>query len=141
MSGVTLKKSPSRIKNAATFGAGNLTTGTTTRYLPYGYVSGNAPTTPQDVKLVAPEVIDTIGVYMNSAGADVSDSVTITLRKNGAPTALALVISPLNGTVDASTTGTPVTFAAGERWGIQVDKSGTLTTAPMDVYVTIGRTT
>lgn len=115
------------------FGANAINNSTTTRYLPHGFIQ-TAPTTPLDELVTAPLSFGRISFVLNNAGSG-SGTITGTLRKNGAAT--ALIISHAANAAPATATPATITYAVGDSIGFQITKTGTLT-APTDVFYTIG---
>lgn len=117
------------------FGAASISTSTTTRYLPPGYLSSTAPTTSVDIR--ASEAFSVTRLSYNSRNAGTGgNTVSARLRKNG-----SIVGTITHAATSASGTGTftQVDFAQGDRYGVQIDKSGTIGT-PDDYTITLGRT-
>jgi hypothetical protein len=79
--------------------------------------------------------ISSISVQQNTPGVG-SGQVKYTLRKNGADTALSVLLSPTDAGVIAF--DTDIQFEAGDRVSVSVEKTGVAGTAPSAVVITLG---
>jgi len=112
-------------------------TSTTTLYVPPGYIA----TASADAKdWVVSRALTVSGLLYKARTGHVSppaEQIFFSVRKNGAPESLALLIA--EGATSGDTVGQGgVSFAAGDTIGIQVDKGGAgITTSPADAAVTL----
>ncbi len=116
--------------------AGDVGTSATTLYMPPGFIA-TATSTEKDFKVS--RAMTVVGMLYKARTGHVSPSseqIFFSLRKNGSPESLALLIA--EGATTGDTTGQDgVTFAAGNTIGVQVDKGGAgITTSPADAAVT-----
>jgi hypothetical protein len=117
----------------ATFGANNLTTTATTRFLNPGGADGAAPIAP--VQWIAPKAgtFRNFRVKHNVAGA-AAINIVYTVRKNGtAQTPTVTVVA--NSTAVVADTVNSFTYAAGDLLDVQVTKAA-LTTSPAGIIAT-----
>lgn len=119
-------------------GANTLTGTTTTRYLTPGYNSGTASSNPLDMAVTKPFKIDSMRMLAR-VGGTAGQTISATVRKNGAAVGTAILTTASDAT-SGSSTFTAVSFAAGDTWGLQIDKSGAIATSPTDIFWTIGIT-
>jgi len=117
------------------FSANTVTTSATARYLPSGYTMGTAPTTSVPVTFNGTRVFTTIRYRARLAGSG-SGSIVFTVRKEGVGTLLTLTVL-LTATSGVFVLPAGVSFAAGEALDVEVTKTGTVTTSPTDLSVTI----
>jgi hypothetical protein len=117
------------------FSANTVTTTTTVRYLPVGYTLGTAPSTPTPLPMNVARVVTTLRYRARLAGSG-SGSLVITLRREGVATALVLTVL-LTATSGLVTLPAGIALAAGDSIDIEVTKTGTVTTAPTDIAVTL----
>ena len=119
------------------FVAGDVGTSTTALYMPPGYIAV-AASDPKD--FTVSRAMTVVGMLYKARTGHVSPSaeqIVFSLRKNGSPESLALLVA------EGATTGdtgaqSGVSFAAGNTIGIQVDKAGSgITTSPADAAVTL----
>lgn len=119
------------------FMAGDVGTSTTTLYMPPGFIAV-ATSTEKDFKVS--RAMTVVGMLYKARTGHVSpaaEQIFFSLRKNGSPESLALLID--EGATTGDTTGQDgVTFAAGSTIGVQVDKANAgITTSPADAAVTL----
>jgi hypothetical protein len=120
-------------------GANTITNTTTTRYLTPGYNSGTASINALDMPVTKAFKADSLRMTTRVAVAT-GVTITATLRKNGSPVGTAILATDSAAT-SGSSSFTAVSYAAGDTWGLQVDKSGaTGGSGPTDIFYTIGIT-
>jgi len=119
----------------ACFMAGDVGTSATTKYLPPGYIAV-APTVAKDMPVAKAMTIKGMRYSAATAHTGSGSTVIVSVRKNGSPESLALIVAA--GVTTGDTIGQdPVSFAAGDTFGLQVDKGGTVTASPLDMAVTL----
>jgi hypothetical protein len=118
-------------------GANGIANTTATRYLATGYNNGTAGTNPLDMPVAKPFKIDSLRMFARVAGA-AGQTITATIRKNGATVGTATLATASDATTGSSTF-TAVSYAAGDTWGLQIDKSGNVG-SPTDVFWSVGMT-
>lgn len=129
------KADVNNVSSSASFIAGDVGTNATTKYLPPGYIAV-APSVAKDMPVVKAMTITGMRYSAATAHTGSGSTVIVSVRKNGSPESLALIIAA--GAVDGDTIGQgPVSFAAGDTFGLQVDKGGTVTASPLDMAVTL----
>lgn len=118
------------------FGAGTITTTTTTRYLSPGYTT-TAISTAQDRRMSVSRSFSRISYYANTPGSSaLGNTITAQLLKNGAVVAS---ITHAANSGSGTATFTPVAYTAGiDTIGVSVIKSGNITNSPTDYFVTVG---
>lgn len=109
-----------------------------TSYLAPGYNPGAAPANALDMAVIKPFKIDSLALRARLAGSS-GQTMTAKIRKNGAAVAGAELGTTSDETA-ASNTFSPVSFAAGDRWGIEVTLSSGIATSPTDAFWSIGCT-
>jgi len=119
------------------FIAGDVGTSTTTLYMVPGFIATASPDY-KDFKVS--RALTVTGLLYKARVGHTSPSgeqIFFSLRRDGNPESLALLISP--GETSGDTTGQlPVSFAAGSTIGIQVDKANVgVSTSPVDAAVTL----
>lgn len=119
-------------------GANTLTGTTTTRYLSVGFNTGTASSNILDMDVRKPFSINALGMLAR-VGGTAGQTITATIRKNGATVGTAVLTTASDAT-SGNNTFTAVTFVAGDTWGLQIDKSGAIATSPSDIIYTVGMT-
>lgn len=119
-------------------GANTLTGTTTTRYLATGYEAGTASANVLDMPVTKAFKADSLRMLAR-VGGTAGQTITGTLRKNGASVGAAALATASDAT-SGSSTFTAVSYAAGDTWGFQVDKSGAIATSPADIFWSVGCT-
>jgi hypothetical protein len=116
------------------FGVGSLATSTTTRFLVPGFLDGNAPTTRVSVPMTRPGTVRNLYVRHNTPGTG-SQTITYSVRKNNAATTVTCSMAS-TGT-QASDTTNSFSVSSGDVLDIQVTRSATLTSSPVNVIATL----
>lgn len=119
-------------------GASTITGTTTTRYLATGYESGTASANALDMPVAKAFSINAIRMFARLGGT-AGETITARVRKNGATAGTALVTAS-DATSGAVTFLSPVSYAPGDTWGLQIDKSGAIATSPTDIFWSVGIT-
>lgn len=117
------------------WGADQIGTTTTSRYLYPGYAERLAQVSPVQLRVSRAGTIRNLRVRHNEpGGANTDNNVTYTVRKNGA--AQPLLVTMLASASDGSDVANSFTVAAGDLIDIAVDKAGSTVPAPGDVVAT-----
>jgi hypothetical protein len=119
-------------------GANTITGTTTTRYLATGYESGTASANALDMPVTKAFKVDSMRMFAR-VGGTAGATITATMRKNGASVGAAALATASDAT-SGSSTFTAVSYAPGDTWGFQVDKSAGIATSPADIFWSIGIT-
>lgn len=119
-------------------GANTITGTTTTRYLSVGFNTGTASANILDMHVRKPFKIDSLGMLAR-VGGTAGQTITATVRKNGATVGTAVLTTASDAT-SGNSSFTAVSYVAGDTWGLQVDKSGAIATSPTDIVYTVGMT-
>jgi len=122
----------------APMGANTLTGTTTTRYLSPGFNTGTASANILDMAVTKAFKIDSMR-YVARIGGTAGQTITATVRKNGAAVGTA-VLTVASDATSGSSAFTAVSLAAGDTWGLQIDKSGSIASSPTDAMWTLGLT-
>ena len=125
--------SPQTADDTFVFAAGGLGISTTPRYLPFGSVPANAPTTP--VSMLAARAGTLSSLRVNHGLTGTGGNITYTLRVNGVDTAVACTLTA--GSATASNLSDSVSVAAGSSIDLRVTKASSLTLSPQEVVVTV----
>lgn len=116
------------------WGAANVTSSTTTRYIPPGFYNTSGTTTPISLAVPRAGKLQHLFIHCGTAGGAGGKTITYTVYVNGVATALEVTM-PEAGT-DASDTTHSVTVNQGDLIDIVVTKSGTLGGSPNNIIIT-----
>ena len=116
------------------FGASNIATTTTTRFLWPSFENETAPTTAIQFRVPSACTLRSLRVRHNT-GAGNGGNVVYTVRKNSVAT--ALVVTMASTANDGSDLSNTVAFAAGDLLDIQVTKAAAIGTSPTNIMATL----
>lgn len=116
------------------FGAGQVFTTTTDRYLFPSYSDGNAETAPIQIRASRNGLLRNLRVRHNSPAGN-GNNVVYTLRLNGTPTSLAATLA--STATDGSDLVDSIAVTAGDLLDIIVTKAAGTGSAPRDVTATV----
>lgn len=120
-------------KSVIRCGANALTGTTATRYMTDGFNYGTAPVTTLDA--VVGRAFQVTELWTNArVGGTAGQTITATLRKNGAAVGAAFITHASDDTAPASNTFGAVSYSPGDTWGLEVTKSGAIATGPTDIW-------
>lgn len=112
------------------FGARDVNSSTTTRYLWPWFEDSAAGTTVLRMPVVRSGTIRNFYVYQNTAGGN-GNTIVYTIRKNGVATAVAVTIA--SNVLAGSDTSNSVSVAAGDTIDIEVTKASSVGTSPQNI--------
>lgn len=115
------------------FGADQVSSTTSTRYLFPGYAPAIAQTSPVGVRVSRPGTMK--NMYISQIGDGNGTNLTYTLRVNGAPTLLAVTLASTDST--GSDTTNQIAVSAADVIDIEVTKAGGLGSSPDEVTCSI----
>lgn len=123
----------------ALLGIGGITGTTTTRYVATGRDPGTASANPLDMPVRKAFKIDSLRMVAR-VGGTAGQTITAAIRKNGALAGGGSVLTTASDALTGANSFTPVSFADGDTWGLQIDKSGAIATSPTDITWAAGMT-
>ena len=116
------------------FGANNVATTTTTRFLWPWYQDSLAPTTPTQFRVPRACTLRNLRVH-HSVTAGNGNNIVYTVRKNGVTTALTCTLA--STAADGSDLANTVAFAAGDLIDIVVTKGTAIGTSPTGITASL----
>ena len=125
---------PANVPDGAfVFGAANVGTSTTARYLAPGYTPNGASVTRMAFRVPRAGTLQNLRVRHNAVG--VGGTITYTVRINGVNS--TLTVAPLASSVGGSDTSHTPSVAADDLLEIYVTKGASITTSPGDVTAAV----
>lgn len=122
------------IPHSLEFGAGSVSSTTTTRYLWPGFEGGIAQIAPVQFRLTRAGTLKSLRVHHNSPAGN-GNNIVYTVRKNGVATTLTCTLA--STAADGSDLVNSVSFAAGDLVDIRITKGASVGAAPNDVTATV----
>jgi hypothetical protein len=117
------------------FGAQSVANTTTTRYLPFGYITGTAPTNRPAFHMPATGALRNLYVRHNAPGGGPGGIINYTIRINGIAT--ALTVAALSTGMGGSNLVTSIPVVAGDLIDLQVTKPVNIGGSPADAIASL----